>query len=74
MPFRELTRPVLLCLTLIGTGCETSSAPPMTVDYIPCAVLHPFLYRDEDTELTRRWGDHYNAVWEELCGRAIVRF
>jgi len=67
MPFRELTRPVLLFLVLIGTGCETSSAPPTTVDYIPCAVLQPFLYRDDDTELTRRWGDNFNAMFEELC-------
>lgn len=67
MPFRELTRPVLLFLVLIGTGCETSSAPPTTVDYIPCAVLQPFLYRDEDSEITRRWGDNFNAMFEELC-------
>mgnify|MGYP003135580118 FL=1 len=62
MQFRKT---VALLTLVVASGCATDSAVPTRA--IPCEALSPFVYRDNDSERTRAWGDYYNLAWVRVC-------
>lgn len=64
--WRLMLASAMLSLTLFGSGCATTSEPPLEPS--GCSWAKPLTWHDKDTPTTQREIFSHNLKWEEFCG------